>query len=77
MPNENHTSDLILLNRAIELSKLSLESGGFPVAALLVRDGKEIAHGLSCTETSRDVTAHGEIQASREAGEQAFSPLTL
>jgi len=71
------SSHLIFLRQAIDLSRVSLEAGGFPVAAILVKDGKEIAHGLSCTETSHDVTAHGEIQAIRTAGDSAIAPLTL
>lgn len=47
------------------------------MAAILVKDGKEIAHGLSCNETSYDVTAHGELQATRTAGYSAIGPLTL
>lgn len=54
---------LKFLRRAVDLSRESLEAGGFPVAAILVRGDEEIAHGLSCTEASHDVTAHGEIQA--------------
>ena len=71
------TSHPGFLKRAVDLSRLSLESGGFPVAALLVRDGREIAHGFSCTETICDVTAHAEIQAIRAAGAAAAGPLTL
>lgn len=65
------------LRRAVDLSRQSLEAGGFPVAAVLVRNDQEIAHGLSCTEASHDVTAHGEIQAIRAAGSKAVAPLTL
>ena len=71
------SSHLDFLRRAVALSLFSLKSGGFPVAALLVRDGKEVSYGLSCTETSHDVTAHGEIQAIRAAGDAAVAPLTL
>jgi tRNA(Arg) A34 adenosine deaminase TadA len=69
--------DLKFLKRALILSRESLEKGGFPVAALLVRDRREISYGLSCTESSHDVTAHGEVQAIRAAGSQAIAPLTL
>lgn len=68
---------LMFLRRAVDLSRVSLASGGFPVAALLVKDGQEVAYGLSCTETSKDITAHGEMQAIRTAGESAVGPLTL
>ncbi len=68
---------LQFLRRAVDLSRQSLNAGGFPVAALLVRNGQEIAHGFSCTETTHDVTAHGEISAIRAAGASAISPLTL
>ena len=68
---------LAFLRRAVDLSRKSLDAGGFPVAAILVRDGEEISYGLSCTETTNDVTAHGEIQAIRRAGERAVAPLVL
>jgi len=69
--------DLEFLNRTVTLSRESLEAGGFPVAAILVRNDQEISIGLSCTESTNDVTAHGEIQAIRAAGRQAIAPLTL
>ena len=70
-------ADLIFLKRAVGLSRESLQGGGFPVAAILVRDDCEISSGLSCTESTHDVTAHAEIQAIRAAGAQAIAPLTL
>lgn len=70
-------TELQFLERAVALSRRSQEAGGFPVAAILVRDGREVAYGLSSTESTRDVTAHGEIQAIRAAGAEAFAPLTL
>lgn len=70
-------ADQKFLKRAVSLSRESLQAGGFPVAALLVRDGLEISYGLSCTESTHDVTAHGEVQAIRAAGSQAIAPLTL
>ncbi len=73
----NHASDHVFLRRAIELSKLSLHAGGFPDAAVLVRNNEVIAHGVSCTETEHDVTAHGAIQAIRAAGVEAVGPLTM
>ena len=74
MPETFH---LKFLRRAVDLSRESLQAGGFPVAALLVCDQEEISYGLSCTEASHDVTAHGEIQAIRAAGSKAVAPLTL
>lgn len=70
-------TDQKFLKRAVSLSRESLLAGGFPVAALLVRDDREISYGLSCTESTHDVTAHGEVQAIRAAGLQAIAPLTL
>ncbi len=72
--NDSHIK---FLRRAVDLSRQSLNASGFPVAAILVREDQEIAHGFSCTETSQDVTAHGEMQAIRSAGSRAIGPLTL
>ena len=70
-------SHLVFLRRAVDLSRESLHAGGFPVGAILVREGEEISSGMSCTERTNDVTAHGEIQAIRSAGERAVGPLVL
>lgn len=73
----HESSSLKFLELAVRLSREAFDVGGFPAASVLVRDGKEIARGLSSTGPSHDVTAHGEIQAIRAARDEAHAPLTL
>lgn len=55
------------LKNAIELSKESIATGGFPVGALVTLDGKIISTGLSNGKQLKDATSHAEIVAIREA----------
>lgn len=64
MNPENHKE---YLKRAIELAKESVEKGGFPAGALIVKDGKIITEGLSLGNLINDSTAHAETTAIREA----------
>lgn len=53
--------------RAIELAKLSLDSGDVPVGAVVVKDGAVIGEGYNKREKDNDPTAHAEIIAIKEA----------
>jgi len=55
------------LKKAIELSKESVEKGGFPVGAVVVKDNKIIGEGLSNGKNNKDATSHAEIEAIRDA----------
>lgn len=55
------------LKRSIELARESVEKGGFPAGALVVKDGKIIAEGISIGGVLHDPTSHGETAAIREA----------
>jgi guanine deaminase len=55
------------MRKAIELSKESVQNGGGPFGAVIVKDGKIIATGTNCVTKSNDPTAHAEINAIREA----------
>ena len=55
------------LKRSIELARESVEKGGFPAGALVVKDGKVIAEGISIGGVLHDPTSHGETAAIREA----------
>ena len=53
---------------AIALSATSKDMPGTkPYAALVVRDGKVVGRGLNKAEANCDPTAHGEIEAIRDA----------
>lgn len=55
------------MEMAIELSKKSVERGGGPFGAVIVKDGKIIATGHNCVTLHNDPTAHAEVSAIREA----------
>jgi len=58
------------LQQAIELSKESIKQGGFPVGAIIVKDGVIIAEGLSNGKNNKDATSHAEIEAIRNASQK-------
>jgi len=55
------------LKKTIELSKESINQGGFPVGAIVVKDNKIIGIGLSNGKDNKDATSHAEIEAIRKA----------
>ncbi len=58
------------MQRAIELSIKSVESGGGPFGAVIVKDGKIIAEASNSVTKDNDPTAHAEINAIRQACQQ-------
>ena len=55
------------MERAIELSILSIKSGGGPFGSVIVKNNKIISEGMNRVTKSNDPTAHGEIVAIRNA----------
>ena len=55
------------MQRAIELSIESINSGGGPFGSVIVKNGKIISEGMNRVTVNNDPTAHGEITAIREA----------
>jgi guanine deaminase len=53
--------------QAIELSRQSIGAGGFPIGAVIVKDGEVLATGISNGEQLHDPTSHAETAAIREA----------
>lgn len=62
-------NDKQLLKQAIEKARESVAQGGFPAGAILVKDGKVIAEGISIGNKLNDPTSHGEMSAIRQACE--------
>ena len=57
------------MRRAIALAKTKgADPSCTPIAAIIVRDGRELASGVNLTEEHRDATAHAEMMAFRSAG---------
>ena len=61
-------NDRDYINKAIELSKESINVGGYPVGAVIVQNGEIISTGLSNGKQLCDPTSHAETAAIREAG---------
>lgn len=53
--------------KAIELSKKSVETGGGPFGAVIVKDGIIVAEGSNCVTLNNDPTAHAEVTTIRKA----------
>lgn len=63
----NTNVDNQFMIRAIELSKKSVENGGGPFGAVIVKDGKMVAEGSNCVTLNNDPTAHAEVSTIRNA----------
>ncbi len=55
------------MQKAIELSIESINSGGGPFGSVIVKDNKIISEGVNRVTVNNDPTAHGEIVAIRAA----------
>lgn len=60
-------NDKDYLKLAVEQAKKSVEEGGFPAGAIIVKDGKIIAEGVSLGRKLNDPTEHAETSAIRKA----------
>lgn len=59
--------DKYFLKQAVELAKKSVDEGGFPAGAVVVKDGKVISEGVSVGFKLHDPTSHAETAAIRAA----------
>lgn len=55
------------IREAVELARRSVERGGGPFGAVIVRDGVIIGRGHNSVVLCNDPTAHAEIEAIRQA----------
>ena len=55
------------MGEAIALARENIRKGGGPFAAIIVKDGKEVARTGNTVTLSNDPTAHAEVNAIREA----------
>jgi len=62
-----NNNDKKFLVRAIELARESVEQGGFPAGALVVKDGEVVSEAVSTGFKQNDPTGHAESKAIREA----------
>jgi len=59
--------DAARMRESLRLAVRAAERGEVPVGALVVKDGKVIGRGYNAPISSKDPTAHAEIQALRQA----------
>lgn len=58
----------MFMKRAIELSKMALQTGkGGPFGCVIVKDGKIVGEGHNQVTSTNDPTAHAEVVAIRNA----------
>jgi tRNA(Arg) A34 adenosine deaminase TadA len=55
------------MRKAIDLAKKSVEKGGGPFGAIIVKDGIIVAQGYNCVTLNNDPTAHAEVSVIRRA----------
>ena len=60
-------NDKDYLKLAVEQAEKSVKEGGFPAGAVVVKDGKVIAEGVSLGRKLHDPTEHAETSAIRKA----------
>ena len=60
-------NDKEYLKLAITQAKKSVEQGGFPAGAAIVKNGEVVACGISIGNILNDPTSHGETMCIREA----------
>ena len=53
--------------RALEMRRIAVQGGDQAFGAVVVKNGEIVGEGVSAVLTTPDPTAHGEIQAIRDA----------
>ncbi|CAM3769737.1 nucleoside deaminase [Alkalicoccus chagannorensis] len=56
------------INKCIRMAAKNVEQGEMPFAAMIVKDGETISHGINDGLSENDPTAHGEMRAIQQAG---------
>ncbi len=69
---EKYLADAI--EEAVAQARKGLAEGGIPIGAVVLKGGKIIGRGHNRRLQNKDITAHGEIEAFRDAGEALFDP---
>jgi tRNA(adenine34) deaminase len=69
LSSDELSPDELWMDEALRCARRALEAGEVPVGAVVVRDGRVIGRGWNRNLTDSDPTAHAEIVALREAGQ--------
>jgi tRNA(adenine34) deaminase len=64
-------SDTAYMQEALKLAAQAAAAGEVPVGAVVVKDGVIVGRGYNQPIAGTDPTAHAEIMAMRDAGENA------
>lgn len=64
------------VNKCIQMAEANVDAGQMPFAAIVVKEGKQVAFGVNDGAAANDPTAHGEIRALQAAG-KALEQLDL
>ncbi len=67
--SDEHSSDELWMQEALRCARRALESGEVPVGAVVVCNGEVVGRGWNRNLTDNDPTAHAEVVALREAGQ--------
>lgn len=59
--------DADFMRQAIWLARIALERGDTPVGSVVVCDGRIVGEGIEAVRSEKDLTAHAELKAVREA----------
>ena len=59
--------DKVFMREAVRLSRESVENGGGPFGAVIVKDGKIVAGSSNSVTLENDPTAHAEVSCIRKA----------
>lgn len=59
--------DKKFLEQALKQARISVEKGGFPAGAILVKDGRIVSKGVSLGNTLFDPTEHAEASCMKKA----------
>lgn len=60
-------TDVEFMRQAIRLARIARERGDSPVGSVVVSNGRIIAEGIEAVRAEKDLTAHAEVRALREA----------
>ena len=68
-----HHPNSTIMHRAIELAQRQHREGGYPLAAVVVKEGVIIAEAFATVNRDKDPTCHAEINAIRIAAQSLGS----
>ncbi len=60
-------TDVEFMRQAIRLARIARERGDTPVGSVVILNGRIIAEGIEAVRSEKDLTAHAEVRAVREA----------